>query len=105
MNLKSNINKIHSDIILNYEDVKIEEKSSLEFGEFVEITAVNENKKLVLIVSKRDLDSDTFNWRYYSNPNQKNHLVERTSSVNNMIKDIKDIFEKNRFDSDYISSL
>lgn len=105
MNLKSNINKIHSDIILNYEDVKIEEKSSLEFGEFVEITAVNENKKLVLIVSKRELDSNTFNWRYYSNPNQKSHLVERTSSVNNMINDIKDIFEKNRFDSDYISSL
>ena len=43
MSLKVNINKIHSDLLQNFEEVNIVENSSLSFGEYVELKATNEN--------------------------------------------------------------
>jgi hypothetical protein len=105
MNLRANVNKIHADMISVFEDVQISEKSSKDRGEYLEFVTVNEKKELVILVSKKELSSDNFNWSYYSNPLKKTHLVERKSNVNDMIKDIQDIFEKNRFDSEYIKSI
>ncbi len=105
MNLRVNINKIHADLLSNCEEVSIVEKSSLEIGEYVEISAIKESKELVMIISKRDLENNQFNWKYYSNPTKKDFLVERNSSVLNMINDVNDIFEKNRFDSEYIETI
>lgn len=105
MSLKTNINKIHSDLSSIFDNVEVFEKSSLEFGEYVELKAVNENKELVMIVTKRQLENDKFNWSYYSNPIKKDFLVERVSTVDGLLSDIKDIFEKNRFDSDYTQQI
>lgn len=105
MSLKVNINKIHSDLLNKFEVVEISEKSTLEFGEYVEIKTTNEDKELVIIVQKRQLENDKFSWSYYSNPISKDFLVERTSTIDNMIDDVVDIFEKNRFDIDYINQI
>lgn len=105
MSLKVNINKIHSDLLQNFEQVEISEKASLKFGEYVEIKAVNENKQLIIIVEKRQLESDKFAWSYYSNPKSLDFLVERVSTVSDLINDVKDIFEKNRFDEEYLKEI
>lgn len=105
MNFKFNINKIHSDLIVNFDNVTINEKSSLTYGEYFEITAISENRELTMIISKKDLNYGSVSWKYYSNPLKKNHLVEKNSSVDNLINDVKDIFEKNRFDSDYLETV
>lgn len=105
MSLKVNINKIHSDLLQNFEQVEISEKASLRFGEYVEIKALNENKELIIIVEKRQLESDKFTWSYYSNPKSLDFLVERVSTVSDLINDVKDIFEKNRFDEEYLKEI
>ncbi len=102
MNLKTNVNKIHSDLINNFETVEINEKSSIELQEYVEFKATNEGKELIMVVSKRELNNNRFNWKYYSNPDKKDYLIERNSTIESIIEDVKDIFEKNRFDSDYL---
>lgn len=106
MNLKQNINKIHSDLLSSFKDVNISEKESLQMGNYFEIT-VNEGKKeLKAIVTKRDLENSFFNWRYYSDPDgELSHLVERDGSVDNFASVVKDIFDKNRFDSDYLKRI
>lgn len=105
MDLKSNINKIHSDLLNNFEDVKITENSSKELQEYIEISIVKESKEVLMIITKKDLSSNSFNWLYYSNPNTKEYLVERHSSVNSILGDLEDIFEKNRFDSEYLENI
>lgn len=105
MDLKSNINKIHVDLLNNFDDVKISEKSSLEHQEYFELSAIKEGKELIMLVSKREIEKGNFNWKYYSNPNTKDFLVERNSSVENLINDVQDIFEKNRFDSNYLENI
>lgn len=104
MDFKENINKIHSDLVINFTDVKVQEKSSLKDGEYVEITTLNEGKELVILIQKRELNSKTFNWKYYSNPDKRDYLVERKSELNTLIDDVKDIFNKKRFDSEYVNS-
>jgi hypothetical protein len=105
MNLKVNINRIHSDLLQNFEEVQINEKASLQFGEYVELNAKNENKEIVIIVEKRQLEMDRFVWSYYSNPSTKDFLVERVSTVDSLIEDVKDIFVKNRFDEAYLNEI
>jgi hypothetical protein len=106
MSLKDNINKIHSNLLINFKEVYISEKNSLEWGNYFEIK-INESNKLVkALISKRDVEKKSFKWKYYSNPNDdKSYLVERDSTVDNFSLIIKDIFEKDRFDSDYLKSL
>ena len=106
MGLKENINRIHSDLLSNYEDVSIVEKNDKNIGNFVELSIKESNKELILKISKVNLESNVFNWSYSPNPLDINsYLVERTSSVDKFITDVKDIFEKNRFDLDYINKI
>jgi predicted nuclease of restriction endonuclease-like (RecB) superfamily len=106
MDIKANINKIHIDLLNNFEKISIEEKNSLELGSHFEIIINESNKVVRAIISKRGLENEKINWKYYSNPNDLNsYLVERDSTVYNFYEIVKNIFEKNRFDSDYLKSL
>jgi hypothetical protein len=110
MNIKSNANKIHNDMLSKFGDenvkVRAEETFNSMFGNYVEFSITNENKLLKFIISKKDLNNSIFTWRYYDNPNsEKISLVERSSSVDTLLNDIVDIFEKNRFSEDYIKNI
>ena len=105
MSLRVNINKIHADLLSVCQEVSIQEKSSIEKGEYFEISAIKESKELLMMITKRDLENTQFNWQYFSNPKTKEYLVERNSSVLTMINDVEDIFQKNRFDSEYINTI
>jgi hypothetical protein len=105
MSLKINVNKIHSDLVENFESVEIFEKSSKDFQEYVEIIAVKENKKVIMILKKKELENNHINWSYYSNPDKKDFLIERNSTVESIKDDVQDIFEKNRFDSEYLEKI
>ena len=106
MNLKTNINKIHSDLLTRYNDVTITEKSNKKFGNYFEISVNETSKTLKMIVTKQSIESDNFDWTYYSNPEDDNSvLVERNSNLSNFLNTVEDIFEKNRFDSDYLEKI
>lgn len=103
MSLRDNINKIHVDLLNTFGEVSINEKSSLELGNYFEIVINESNKTVKALITKKDVENKSFNWKYYSNPTDNNsYLVERDSTVDNFSLIVKDIFEKNRFDSDYI---
>lgn len=106
MKLRENINKIHFELSNQFDSVEINEKSDIRIGSYFEILVKESNKELKLIATKKDLENTTFDWKYLSNPlNESSSLVERTSSVDKFVGDVRDIFEKNRFDSDYIKVL
>lgn len=106
MNLRENINKIHFNLNNQFDDVKIEEKSNIELGSCVEMTINESEKQVRLVVTKKSLENYRFDWKYLSNPlNESSTQVERTSNVDDFTADIKDIFDRNRFDSDYIKVL
>ena len=106
MELKYNINKIHSDFLSNFEEVRIDEKSDKKFGNYFLISAINEGKEVKLILTKKSVESGNLDWSYYSNPLKEDSiLVERTSSIANITIDVKDIITKNRFDEEYVSSI
>lgn len=106
MDLKQNINKVHGDLLNNFNDVKIVEKSSLEMNNYFELSVLENNKELKLIIRKNDIENNTFNWKYYSNPlDPDSHLIERVSSINGFYNDVKDILEKNRFDVNYLKEI
>lgn len=102
MSLKENINKIHYDLTTRFGEVSITEKSSLKFGNYFELSVLENNKEVKLILKKNDVENYNFNWSYYSNPlKEDSYLVERCSNVDSITLHIQDIFEKNRFDSEY----
>lgn len=105
MSLKVNTNKIHADLLQNFNEVTISEKASLKLGEYIELKATNDNKDLIIVVEKRQLELGKFIWGYYSNPISQEFLVERVSTVDSLIDDVKDIFEKNRFDEEYLNEI
>lgn len=106
MELKYNINKIHSDLLSNFEEVRIDEKSDKKFGNYFLISAINEGKEVKLILTKKSVETGNLNWSYYSNPLKDDSLlVERTSSIVDITTDVKDVITKNRFDEEYISSI
>ncbi len=106
MNLRTNINKIHSDLTSRFNDVSLLEKSNVSLGNYFEISIVENNKNLKIILSKKSIDNDNFSWCYFSNPdNELSTLVERQSNVNNFVHIVEDIFEKNRFDSEYLEKI
>lgn len=105
MSLKTNTNKIHFDLTSLYESVDIAEKSDRFIGNFVEFRVVENKKELVLTIQKYELEKDTFKWSYLANPEDKSSIVERVSNVVNFLSDIEDIFEKDRFDQDYLQKL
>jgi hypothetical protein len=103
--MKYNINKLHGLILNDFSNVEILEKSSLEFGNYFEIS-INEGKQVKMIVTKKEIENQNFQWKYFSNPLDENSfLIERRSSIENISNDIKDIFEKNRFDEDYLKKV
>ena len=108
MNLKYNINKIHGDLLSQFlnAEIKIEEKSNLKFGNYIEVSIINEGKEVKMIVSKKELEGSSFNWAYLSNPlNESSDFVERNSNVETIANDISEIFEKKRFNADYLNEL
>lgn len=106
MDIKDNINKIHIDLLVRFDNVKIEEKSNHKFSNYFELTASKGNTDVKMIITKRDLESDTFKWSYYANPlNENSDLVERVSSVHTMYQDVDDIVNNNRFNKEYIDSI
>jgi hypothetical protein len=108
MDLKYNINKIHGDLLSQFlnAEIKIEEKSSLKFGNYIEVSVINEGKEVKMIMTKKDLENYSFPWRYSENPlNEGADLVERFSSVDDLTSDVKEIFEKNRFSEEYLNGL
>lgn len=109
MNIKYNINKIHGDLLMKFPgcEIKLDEKSSLKYGNYFEISILNESKKLRLIITKKELENEyNLNWMYLDNPlNDNSNVVERFSNINNISNDINDIFEKNRFDTEYLNKI
>lgn len=106
MSLKYNINKVHSNIKELFKETDIKEKSDRKFGNYFELNIISESKKLRIIVNKKDIEGNVFNWKYYSNPlNEDSYLVERTSNLDNILEHVKDIFNKNRFDEDYLKNI
>ncbi len=106
MNLKQNVNKLHSELNQIFSEVNISENFDNNSGEYVQLVVKNENKQLKLNISKRELEKNTFNWSYFSNPLlEGSDLVQRTSTVSSFLTDIKDIFEKNRFSEEYLQNL
>jgi len=108
MDLKYNINKIHGDLISQFHksEIKIEEKSNLKFGNYIEISVINEGKEVKMIMTKKDLENYNFNWSYFENPIDENSsLVERNSSIDDLSSDVKEIFEKNRFSEEYLNNI
>lgn len=105
MNLRTNVNKIHSDLTDVFSNVQICEKSNIHLGNFVELSVLENNKNLKIQITKYELEKDTFNWSYFANPDDESSVVERSSSIGSFISDVSDIFTKNRFDSDYLKKL
>lgn len=106
MSLKYNINLIHSNIKESYKETDIKEKSDKKFGNYFEFNIISEGKKLRIILEKKDIEGNVFNWKYFSNPlNEDSRLVQRTSNINNISEHVKDIFGKNRFDENYLKNI
>lgn len=104
-----NINKIHSDLLLLQnlgETVTIKESSNKEFGNFFEINASHNGMTARIIIEKTEIESNKFTWRYYANPqNESVGLVERNSTIDSFTADLLNVFDKKRFDSDYLSQI
>ena len=54
MNLKQNINRIHIELSNNFDEVIIFEKSDIKLGNYIELSILEGDKNLKLIVSKTD---------------------------------------------------
>jgi len=106
MGLKKNINKIHSDLSDKFSSVVIVEKYNKKHSNYIEIVVNEENRTMFSIIKKEDLEREEFKWSYKSNPMlEDSYLVERNSSIDKFTSDVKDIFEKDRFDYDYIRDI
>lgn len=105
MGLKGNVNRIHSELCEKY-SVNIEEGSDRKMGNFVKLSVSEGKKNLVAFLSKTELENNNFNWFYSPNPlNEKSELIQRNSSLSDFINHVSDIFEKNRFDSEYLKKI
>lgn len=104
--IKQNINKIHYDITNEFEVVTLSEKFNRDLGSYIEISITEGKKEVKLTLKKTEAEKNSFDWSYLSNPLvESSDLVYRTSTVLEFSRDIKDIFEKNRFDSDYLEEI
>lgn len=101
--MKVNINKVHGELLNNFEEVFISEKSNKEIGNYFEVSALKESKEVKMIITKKNIENDRFSWSYYSDPsNDASYLIERTSTTDSIASDVEDILEKNRFSEDYL---
>lgn len=105
MDFKLNFNRLHYLLTEKFEDVTVFEKSNRLLGNYIEIN-INEKVNCRVIINKRDLESESFNWLYYSNPvNESSHLITRKSTIDSFTDVISDIINNRRFDSNYIETL
>lgn len=106
MSLRQNINKVHFDLTNKFEEVTITEKSDLKIGNYFELSILEGNKEVKVILRKTEAEKNVFEWSYFSNPlNENSNLVERTSKLEMFSNDILEVFDKNRFDSDYLNKI
>lgn len=105
MELKKNINRVHGDLNNYFDDVKISEKSSKELGNYFELSILEDNKEVKAIIKMKEIENSNFSWEYYANPLDEDSLVERVSSIYTFSSDVQDIFEKNRFTSEYLNKI
>ena len=102
MNLKSNINKLHYLISERFKKVTIKEESSKNLGNCIRIS-INEGILCDVLISKSELEDSNITWKYDSNPlNEKSTWVERSCNIENFADVIEEIFNKKRFDSEYL---
>ena len=91
-------NKKNKKIIESSEDEEVEWETASE--------REDEEKEVKMIITKKDIENDIFEWKYFSNPLEENSfLIERKSSIDKVTEDVKEIFVKNRFDEDYLTKL
>jgi hypothetical protein len=105
MSIKLNINKIHGGLCELFGEVSVKERSSVEKGNYFELVAEKDGMKAVIVIAKKSVENERFQWGYYSNPESMDHLVERVSRIETISTDVEEIFEKKRFDSDYLSQI
>jgi hypothetical protein len=105
MDIRYNINRIHSVLNESFENVEISEKSSLKFGKYFEIS-IKESKEVKMIIPFKNIDNvNNFEFYYLSNPiNENSNLVTRNSDADSISKVIEDILLNNRFDENYLKN-
>lgn len=104
-NLKERINRIHSNLQNEFKNVIVKELSNKQLGNYLEID-INESYQVKMFVPLQNVQGNRFSWYYSTDPTGKNpSLVERSSVIDSISTDVKDILNNKRFDSDYISSL
>ena len=103
MDIRYNINRIHSILSSKHEDVEIKEKSSLKFGNYFEIS-IKESKEVKIVIPYRSIDNSyNFNFFYYSNPlNEDSDLISRNTDIESINLVIEDIISNNRFSEEYL---
>ena len=105
MDIRYNINRIHSVLNESFVNVEISEKSSLKFGKYFEIS-IKESKEVKMIIPFKNIDNvSNFEFYYLSNPiNENSNLVTRNSDADSISKVIEDILLNNRFDENYLKN-
>jgi hypothetical protein len=105
MDIRYNINRIHSVLNESFANVEISEKSSLKFGKYFEIS-IKESKEIKMIIPFKNIDNvNNFEFYYLSNPiNENSNLVTRNSDADSISKVIEDILLNNRFDENYLKN-
>ena len=106
MNLKENINRIHYLFTETFQEVSLQESSDKKTGKYFTIDALYEGKKIKMKINFSDLEFANFKWQYLENPlNESSSFIERQSSVDSILEDVLDIFNKNRFSEDYLLAI
>lgn len=100
-----NINIIDWDLKQEFKNVKITEKSE-KSDFYFEISLESKIEgvyiPIVLEISKNELLNNVINWRYQVSTN-KNEKISKISEIKSLSNDIKEIFNKKRFDKNYIN--
>lgn len=105
MDIRYNINKLDTILKDNFQNVKIENKSTKRFGNYFEII-VTESKEVKIILPYKNIEGNsTFEFYYYSNPlNEESDLICRDFNIENINLVVKDIINNNRFDKEYLKN-
>ena len=108
----SNINKIDYSLKTVFENVKITEKSSKEFGNYFLVEATNslirdDFKPYVVKIAipfKNLVNENSITWSYFANPNKETDAIQRTTN-GSIIADVLDIIQNKKFDKEYLESI
>jgi hypothetical protein len=100
-----NINIIDWNLKQEFQNVKITEKSE-KSDFYFEISLESKIEgvyiPLVLEISKNELLNNVINWRYQVSTN-KSEKISKISEIKSLSNDIREIFNKKRFDKNYIN--